>query len=82
MIDIVKEKTGVDFNEIETDEQAQEAARKAGIEIDPIKTTRGAGVKTCSSFCIYSVFLLGDIGNNGCANSVFAVALYGVGEGK
>ena len=40
MIDIVKEKTGVDFNEIETDEQAQEAARKAGIEIDPIKTTR------------------------------------------
>lgn len=41
MIDIVKEKTGVDFNEIETDEQAQEAARKAGIEIDPIKTTRG-----------------------------------------
>ena len=41
MIDIVKEITGVDFNEIETDEQAQEAARKAGIEIDPIKTTRG-----------------------------------------
>ena len=40
MIDIVKEKTGVDFNEIETDEQAQEAARKAGIEIDPIKPTR------------------------------------------
>ena len=27
-------------------------------------------------------FLLGDIGNNGCSNSVFAVALYGVGEGK
>ena len=41
MIDIVKEKTGVDFNEIETDEQAQEAARKTGIEIDPIKPTRG-----------------------------------------
>ena len=41
MIDIVKEKTGVDFNEIETDEQAQEAARKVGIEIDPIKPTRG-----------------------------------------
>ena len=41
MIDIVKEKTGVDFNEIETDEQAQETARKAGIEIDPIKPTRG-----------------------------------------
>ena len=41
MIDIVKEKTGVDFNEIETDEQAQEAARKAGVEIDPIKPTRG-----------------------------------------
>lgn len=41
MIDIVKEKTGVDFNEIETDEQAQEAARKAGIDIDPIKPTRG-----------------------------------------
>ena len=41
MIDIVKEVTGVDFNEIETDEQAQEAARKAGIDIDPIKPTRG-----------------------------------------
>ena len=41
MIDIVKEKTGVDFNEIATDQEAQEAARKAGIEIDPIKTTRG-----------------------------------------
>ena len=41
MIDIVKEKTGVDFNEIATDEEAQKAARKAGIEIDPIKTTRG-----------------------------------------
>ena len=27
-------------------------------------------------------FLFGDIGNNGCTNSVFAVALYGVGEGK
>ena len=30
----------------------------------------------------YIPFLLGDIGNNGCTNSVFAVALYGVGEGK
>lgn len=27
-------------------------------------------------------FLLGDISNNGCANSVFAAALYGIGEGK
>lgn len=41
MVDIVKEITGVDFNEIETDEQAQEAAKKAGIEIDPIKTSKG-----------------------------------------
>ena len=39
-------------------------------QVQDNKTTRGAGVKTCSSFCIYSVFLLGDIGNNGCANSV------------
>ena len=41
MIDAIKEVTGVDFNTITTDEEAQEAAKKAGVLVDPIKTTRG-----------------------------------------
>ena len=41
MIDAVKEATGVDFHTINTDEEAMEAAKKAGVPIDPIKTTRG-----------------------------------------
>ena len=41
MIDAIKEVTGVDFYAIQTDEEAMEAAKKAGIEIDPIKTSRG-----------------------------------------
>ena len=41
MIDAVKEATGVDFNEINTDEEAMEAAKNAGVPVDPIKTTRG-----------------------------------------
>ena len=41
MIDAVKEATGVDFHNINTDEEAMEAAKKAGVPVDPIKTTRG-----------------------------------------
>ena len=41
MIDAIKEVTSVDFNEIQTDEEAQKAAKEVGIEIDPIKTSRG-----------------------------------------
>ena len=41
MIDAIKEQTGVDFNTIDTDEEAMEIAKKLEIEIDPIKTTRG-----------------------------------------
>ncbi len=41
MIDSIKEETGVDFNEINTDEEAMQVAKKLGVEIDPIKTTRG-----------------------------------------
>ena len=41
MIDAIKEVTGVDFHAIETDEQAQEAAKKLNVEIDRIKTSRG-----------------------------------------
>ncbi len=41
MVDAIKEVTGVDFNTISTDEEAQEAAKKAGVPVDPIKTTRG-----------------------------------------
>ena len=41
MIDAIKEVTGVDFHAIKTDEEAMEAAKKAGVPVDPIKTTRG-----------------------------------------
>ena len=41
MIDAIKEVTGIDFHTITTDEEAQAAAKKAGVPIDPIKTTRG-----------------------------------------
>ena len=41
MIDSIKEVTGVDFNTVETDEEAQKVAKDLNIEIDPIKTTRG-----------------------------------------
>ena len=41
MIDSIKEVTGVDFNNVETDEEAQKIAKDLNMEIDPIKTTRG-----------------------------------------
>ena len=34
MIDAIKEVTGVDFNEINTDEEASETARKLGVEVE------------------------------------------------
>jgi len=41
MIDSIKEVTGVDFNKIETDEEAVKAAKTAKIEYDKNKATRG-----------------------------------------
>lgn len=41
MIDSVKKYSGVDFNEIKTDEEAQAVAKEKGLEVDPIKCTRG-----------------------------------------
>lgn len=41
MIDSIKEVTGIDFNEINTDEEAKEVLKKLGIEEDPIKNSRG-----------------------------------------
>lgn len=41
MIDAIKKYSGVDFNEIKTDEEAVAAAKSRNLEIDPIKTTRG-----------------------------------------
>ena len=41
MIDSIKEVTGVDFNTIQTDEEAVKLARERGLEVDPIKETRG-----------------------------------------
>ena len=41
MIDSIKEATGVNFHNIETDEDAQKVAKDLGVELDPIKLTRG-----------------------------------------
>ncbi len=41
MIDAIKEATGIDFNEIKTDEEARKLADEKKVEIDPLKNTRG-----------------------------------------
>ena len=41
MIDSIKEVTGIDFNNIKTDEEARVLADEKGVEVDPIKNTRG-----------------------------------------
>ncbi len=41
MIDAIKEVTGVDFNTIKTDEEAQKIAKEKGVEYEEIKNTRG-----------------------------------------
>lgn len=41
MIDAVKEATGIDFNKIKTDEEAQDALKSLHLELNPIKKTRG-----------------------------------------
>ena len=41
MTEAIKKETGVDFNTINTDEEAMEVAKKLNVEIDPIKTSRG-----------------------------------------
>ncbi len=41
MIDSIKETTGVDFNEIESDEQALKIAKDLNVELDELKLTRG-----------------------------------------
>ncbi|MCI8412161.1 MAG: lysine--tRNA ligase [Clostridia bacterium] len=41
MIDSIKEVTGVDFNTINTDEEAIQIAKEKNVEIDEIKKTRG-----------------------------------------
>ena len=41
MIDSIKEITGVDFNTIETDEDAKKAAEDLHVELDELKLTRG-----------------------------------------
>ena len=41
MIDSIKEVTGVDFNTIETDEEAKKAAEELYVELDELKLTRG-----------------------------------------
>ena len=41
MIDSIKEETGVDFNEIKTDEEAVEIAKEKNVELEDGKKTRG-----------------------------------------
>ena len=41
MIDAIKNVTGVDFNTINTDEEAQAIAKEKGVEFEEIKNTRG-----------------------------------------
>ncbi len=41
MIDAIKEVTGIDFNTIKSDEEAQNVLKELHIEMDPIKNTRG-----------------------------------------
>ena len=41
MIEAIKEATGVDFNKINTDEEAQAIAKEKGVEYEEIKNTRG-----------------------------------------
>jgi len=41
MIDAIKEVTGVDFNTIKTDAEAQAIAKEKGVEYEDIKNTRG-----------------------------------------
>ena len=41
MIEAIKEVTGVDFNKINTDEEAQAIAKEKGVEYEEIKNTRG-----------------------------------------
>ena len=41
MIEAIKEATGVDFNTINTDEEAQAIAKEKGVQFEDIKNTRG-----------------------------------------
>ena len=41
MITAIKDVTGIDFNEIKTDEEARTLAESKGLEVDEIKNTRG-----------------------------------------
>ena len=41
MIDAIKQETGVDFNNIKNDEEAQAIAKEKGVEFDEIKNTKG-----------------------------------------
>ena len=41
MIDAIKEVTGIDFNEVKTDEEARRLADEKGVELEEGKTTRG-----------------------------------------
>ena len=41
MIDAIKEKTGIDFNEVKTDEEARKIADEKGVVLEEGKTTRG-----------------------------------------
>ena len=41
MIQAIKDTTGIDFNDVKTDDEARKLAESKGLEVDPIKNTRG-----------------------------------------
>ncbi len=41
MMDAIKETTGIDFNDIKTDQEAIDLAKERNVEVDPSKKTRG-----------------------------------------
>ncbi len=45
MIDSIKEVTGIDFNTIQTDEEARKIADEKGVEYEELKNTRGHIIK-------------------------------------
>ncbi len=64
MIDAVKEYTGIDFNTIQTDEEAIEVAKGKGIELTPATMTRGHIISLffeefCEEHMVQPTFVIG-----------------------
>ena len=51
MITAIKDVTGIDFENIKTDAEAQELAKSKGLEVDELKNTRGHIINMFPSIC-------------------------------